>query len=156
MSGETGGEAEVDMNDSKRRFFSGGTLQQALVQAANHYHLLPEEIAYHQIEKRHGFIKVRRKVVIEVDPAAPRVAGQAAPPPSAGIDVRTTAAGGGRDGARRATADCAAGGRAFHGCRRTGGACDWRAARASHRSRDPRDGWDACESPRRTRGRPSR
>jgi spoIIIJ-associated protein len=87
-----GGEAEVDMNDSKRRFFSGGTLQQALVQAANHYHLQPEEIAYRQIEKRHGFIKVRRKVVIEVDPAAPRAAGQAAQAPSAGVDARTAAA----------------------------------------------------------------
>jgi predicted RNA-binding protein Jag len=60
------------MSESKRRFFSGDTLQQALVQAANLYHLQPEEIAYHQVEKRHGFTKVRRKVVIEVDPEAPR------------------------------------------------------------------------------------
>lgn len=82
MNGETlGGEAEADMSDSKRRFFSGDTLQQALVQAANHYHLQPEEIAYHQIEKRHGFTKVRRKFVIEVDPAAPRREAGAAPPP---------------------------------------------------------------------------
>ena len=84
MSGEiSGGEVEPDMNDSKRRFFSGDTLQQALVQAANHYHLQPEEIAYRQIEKRHGFIKVRRKVVIEVDPAAPRQEPGAAPPQAA-------------------------------------------------------------------------
>jgi len=41
-----GGEAEADMSESKRRFFSGDSLQQALVQAANHYHLQPEEIAY--------------------------------------------------------------------------------------------------------------
>jgi predicted RNA-binding protein Jag len=67
----SGGEAEANMSDSKRRFFSGDTLQQALVQAANHYHLQPEEIAYHQIEKRHGFTKVRRKFLIEVDPEAP-------------------------------------------------------------------------------------
>jgi spoIIIJ-associated protein len=61
------------MNDeSKRRFFSGDTLQQALVQAANYFNLDPGEIAYRAIEKRHGFIKVRRKVVIEVDPEAPR------------------------------------------------------------------------------------
>jgi spoIIIJ-associated protein len=60
------------MNDPKRRFFSGDSLQQALVQAANHFHLQPEEIAYHPIEKRHGFVKVRRKVVIEVDPDAPK------------------------------------------------------------------------------------
>lgn len=72
-------ETQADTSDSKRRFFSGDTLQQALVQAANHFRLQPEEIAYRQIEKRHGFTKVRRKVVIEVDPAAPR---QATPPPS--------------------------------------------------------------------------
>ncbi|HYU34689.1 MAG TPA: R3H domain-containing nucleic acid-binding protein [Thermoanaerobaculia bacterium] len=60
------------MNEPKRRFFSGDSLQQALVQAANHFHLDPEEIAYKSIEKKHGFIKVRRKVVIEVDPDAPR------------------------------------------------------------------------------------
>jgi predicted RNA-binding protein Jag len=95
MSGEiSGGEAEADMNDSKRRFFSGDTLQQALVQAANHYHLQPEEIAYHQIEKRHGFIKVRRKVVIEVDPAAPRrEAGAAPPPPKTPVQTAERAAG---------------------------------------------------------------
>jgi spoIIIJ-associated protein len=60
------------MNDPKRRFFSGDSLQQALVQAANHYNLPPEEIAYRSLEKRHGFLKVRRKVVIEVNPDAPK------------------------------------------------------------------------------------
>jgi predicted RNA-binding protein Jag len=94
MSGDiSGGDVEADMNDSKRRFFSGDTLQQALVQAANHYHLQPEEIAYHQIEKRHGFTKVRRKFVIEVDPAAPRrEAGVAPPAPAASDEARATAA----------------------------------------------------------------
>jgi len=93
MSGEiSGGEAEADMNDSKRRFFSGDTLQQALVQAANHYHLQPEEVAYRQVEKRHGFIKVRRKVVIEVDPAAPRQEAAAPRPPKAAVEVPERAA----------------------------------------------------------------
>jgi spoIIIJ-associated protein len=97
MSGDiSGGEAQADMSESKRRFFSGDTLQQALVQAANHYHLQPEEIAYHQIEKRHGFIKVRRKVVIEVDPAAPKREGPPAPAaehrPAAGPAVPAVAA----------------------------------------------------------------
>jgi predicted RNA-binding protein Jag len=67
------------MNDPKRRFFSGDSLQQALVQAANHFHLQPEEIAFHPVEKRHGFVKVRRKVVIEVNPDAPRKAAVAPP-----------------------------------------------------------------------------
>jgi predicted RNA-binding protein Jag len=60
------------MNEPKRRFFSGDSLQQALVQAANHFNLAPEEIEYRSIEKRHGFLKTRRKVVIEVNPDAPR------------------------------------------------------------------------------------
>jgi predicted RNA-binding protein Jag len=60
------------MSDPKRRFFSGDSLQQALVQAANHYNLNPEEVAYRSVDKRHGFLKVRRKIVIEVDPEAPK------------------------------------------------------------------------------------
>jgi spoIIIJ-associated protein len=73
MNGDkVGGEAQAETSESKRRFFSGDTLQQALVQAANHFRLQPEEVAFHQIDKRHGFTKVRRKVVIEVDPEAPR------------------------------------------------------------------------------------
>ncbi|HEX7181748.1 MAG TPA: R3H domain-containing nucleic acid-binding protein [Thermoanaerobaculia bacterium] len=75
------------MSEPKRRFFSGDSLQQALVQAANHYNIDPEEIAYRSIEKKHGFIKVRRKVVIEVDPEAPKrdkaaAAARPAPPAS--------------------------------------------------------------------------
>src|SRR5436190_23282224 len=66
------GTTRAAMNDPKRRFFSGDSLQQALVQAANHYNLPPEEIAYRSLEKRHGFLKVRRKVVIEVNPDAPK------------------------------------------------------------------------------------
>jgi spoIIIJ-associated protein len=111
MNGEiSGGEVEADMNDSKRRFFSGDTLQQALVQAANHYHLQPEEIAYHQIEKRHGFTKVRRKFVIEVDPAAPRrEAGAAPPPPKAPTQAAERTAGPGLPAAPAAPADSSAG-----------------------------------------------
>jgi spoIIIJ-associated protein len=66
------GTTRAAMNDPKRRFFSGDSLQQALVQAANHYNLPPEEVAYRSLEKRHGFLKVRRKVVIEVNPDAPK------------------------------------------------------------------------------------
>jgi spoIIIJ-associated protein len=72
------------MNEPKRRFFSGDTLKQALIQAANHFHLAPEEISYRSIEKRHGFLKTRRKVLIEVDPAAPRRNPAAPPPPPPG------------------------------------------------------------------------
>ncbi|HXO22772.1 MAG TPA: R3H domain-containing nucleic acid-binding protein [Thermoanaerobaculia bacterium] len=60
------------MNDPKRRFFSGDTLLQALVQAGNYFNLDPDYVAYRAIDKRHGFLKTRRKVMIEVDPDAPR------------------------------------------------------------------------------------
>jgi len=84
------------MNEPKRRFFSGDSLQQALVQAANYFNLDPEEIAYRSIEKKHGFIKVRRKVVIEVNPDAPRRERQekplAAPPATAPMATAPAAA----------------------------------------------------------------
>jgi spoIIIJ-associated protein len=78
------GTTQIVMSEPKRRFFSGDSLQQALVQAANHFNLDPEEIAYRSIEKRHGFLKVRRKVMIEVNPDAPkREAGAPRPAPAA-------------------------------------------------------------------------
>ena len=78
-----------DMNEAKRRFFSGDSLQQAIIQAANYFNLDPSYVAYKSLEKRHGFLKTRRKVVIEVDPDSPRLekpvavpqAGRAVPPP---------------------------------------------------------------------------
>ncbi len=60
------------MNDITRRFFSGDTLEQALMQAARHFEVEPDELAYRQIEKKHGFVKMRRRFVIEVSPEAPR------------------------------------------------------------------------------------
>ncbi len=71
------------MNDAKRRFFSGDSLQQALVQAANYFNLDPSYVAYKSLEKRHGFLKTRRKVVIEVDPDNPRRETPAPPLPPA-------------------------------------------------------------------------
>jgi len=64
--------AEGAAKASRRRFFGGDTVQQALVQAANAFHLDPEEIAFRVLDKRHGFLKVRKKVLIEVDADAPR------------------------------------------------------------------------------------
>lgn len=56
----------------ERRFFSGNTLEQAVMTAARHFGLEPEQVAYTQREKRHGFLKIRRRVVIEIDPNAPQ------------------------------------------------------------------------------------
>lgn len=55
-----------------RRFFWGNSLAQALVTAARYHGVPPEELAFRVHEKRHGFVKHVRNVVIEVDPAAPR------------------------------------------------------------------------------------
>lgn len=55
-----------------RRFFSGNTLDQAVMAAARHYGIEPAQLAYRQIEKRHGFLRTRKAVVISVDPERPR------------------------------------------------------------------------------------
>jgi len=57
-----------------RKYFSGKSLEIALMQAARHHGLQPEEVAYRKIEKRHGFLKAPKGVVIEVDPESPRKA----------------------------------------------------------------------------------
>ena len=55
-----------------RRFFSGNTLDQAVMMAARHHELDPEDLAYRQIEKKHGFLRTRKAVMIEIDPENPR------------------------------------------------------------------------------------
>lgn len=55
-----------------RKFYSGNNLDQALMKAARDLGILKEDLEYKQIEKKHGFLKIRRSVVIEVDPKAPR------------------------------------------------------------------------------------
>jgi spoIIIJ-associated protein len=56
---------------SSRRFFSGETETQAVIEAAGHFGLSPAELAYRPVEKKHGFLR-RPRVVIEVDPTQPR------------------------------------------------------------------------------------
>ncbi len=55
----------------ERRFFSGNTLEQAVLAAARSYKLDPQRVAYSLREKKHGFVNQRRRVVIEIDPQAP-------------------------------------------------------------------------------------
>lgn len=59
------------MSGDDRRFFSGSTLAQAVMGAARHFHLPPEELEFRLREKKHGFTHKARGVVIEVDPGAP-------------------------------------------------------------------------------------
>lgn len=60
-----------------RQFFSGNTLEQAILAAARHHGLDPEQVAYSQRDKKHGFLNIRRRFVIDVDPEAPRREAQA-------------------------------------------------------------------------------
>ena len=62
----------------KRKFFSGSSLDQAVMMAARHYELEPSELAYRQIEKKHGFLRTRKAVMITVDPENPRKQPEAA------------------------------------------------------------------------------
>lgn len=57
---------------TERKYFSGNSLEIALMQAARHHGLQPEEVAYRKIDKRHGFLRSRKSVVIEVDPESPQ------------------------------------------------------------------------------------
>ncbi len=57
------------MNAMNSMFFSGETEARAILAAANHFGVSPEQIAFDRVEKRHGFVKHRR-VVIRVDPTS--------------------------------------------------------------------------------------
>jgi spoIIIJ-associated protein len=72
------------MIGSERRFFSASSLTLAVAAAARWYGVDPERLAYRLRDKRHGFVKSPRGVVIEVDPTAPeRAAGVEPERPSA-------------------------------------------------------------------------
>lgn len=55
-----------------RKYFSGNSLEQAVMNAARHFKIDPDDLDYRQLDKRHGFVKVRRSHLIEVDPNSPR------------------------------------------------------------------------------------
>lgn len=63
----------------KRRFFSGSTIEQAVASAARHYGVEPAELAYREREKKQGFLRRRRGIVVEVDPAALLIRGSEEP-----------------------------------------------------------------------------
>ncbi|HET9767892.1 MAG TPA: R3H domain-containing nucleic acid-binding protein [Thermoanaerobaculia bacterium] len=69
------------MSGPARRFFSGDTEAQAVMEAAAHFGLAPTELAYRLVEKKHGFLR-RPKMVIEVDTTSPRRAVATSAPPA--------------------------------------------------------------------------
>jgi spoIIIJ-associated protein len=58
---------------TNKKYFSGNSIEQAVLQAARHFKLDSSEVAYRQVERRHGFLKTRRRAVIEVDVDNPRL-----------------------------------------------------------------------------------
>lgn len=78
-----------------RRFFSAPTLTRALLDAARHHGVDPEQLAYEVIEKKTGFVKSPRGVLIEVDPDQPTGAAggaTAVAPPTAPPDPQAVEA----------------------------------------------------------------
>lgn len=55
-----------------RQFFSGNSLDQAVMAAARTFSIDPTEVQYTIREKKHGFVNARRRFVIEVDPESPK------------------------------------------------------------------------------------
>lgn len=145
------------MNDLRQRYFFGDTLEQAVMRAASHFQLHPDEVAYQRVEKRHGFLRVRRRVVIEVDPDRPKRAEMGEPDPLkssvvAATQQRKSRGRGGRRGRRGGQAE---GGkaqaqprqpRASRGGNGKGGGGERRTA-----PRQPRDGGERA-APRKKSG----
>lgn len=79
---------------TKNVFFSGETEARAVLAAANHFGVSPDQVVFDRVEKRHGFVK-RRRVVIRVDPQEVGPASQALEPTDEATDspdVETAAA----------------------------------------------------------------
>jgi len=56
----------------KQKFFSGPTLTQALLAAARHHQVNPDDVAYREMDRKQG-LRASRAIVIEVDPDNPTV-----------------------------------------------------------------------------------
>ena len=59
------------MSEPPREFFTGTSLEQAVLLAAQHYGVEPDDLAFERVERRYGFLRQRRNVVIKVDPKRP-------------------------------------------------------------------------------------
>ncbi len=57
---------------NRRKYFSGASIPQAVLKAARHFGLDPDDVAWEKLEKKSGFVRGRRKVVIAIDPSSPR------------------------------------------------------------------------------------
>ena len=62
---------QEEMSEPPREFFTGTSLEQAVLLAAQHYGVEPDDLAFERVERRYGFLRQRRNVVIKVDPKRP-------------------------------------------------------------------------------------
>jgi len=93
------------MSEDKRKFFSADSLERAVLQAASHFGIDPDRVAYQKVEKK-GMVRSGRKFLIEVDATRPEREAGAAPQPTTapvlGSPARST---GVSSGPRGATTD---------------------------------------------------
>ncbi|MEP7012096.1 MAG: R3H domain-containing nucleic acid-binding protein [Acidobacteriota bacterium] len=84
------------MSEDKRKFFSADSLERAVLQAASHFGIDPDRVAYEKVEKK-GMTRSGRKFLIEVDVTRPeREAGVPQPAPGLAPAVSRPAPVGGR------------------------------------------------------------
>ncbi|MEO8504206.1 MAG: R3H domain-containing nucleic acid-binding protein [Acidobacteriota bacterium] len=75
-----------------KMLFSGGTLQQAILAAARHFHLDADDVAYQVRDRRQGVVRGRQRIVVEVDPKTPGRVASAPPSPPVEPSVPSIAA----------------------------------------------------------------
>jgi spoIIIJ-associated protein len=125
------------VSERTRRFFWGNSLAQAVMSAARYHRIDPESLAYRIHEKRHGFVKHPRAIVIEVDPHQPRRVGDAPAAPAAPAPLPTP----------RAAAPRAASPRPPRPAPAPGSAPPPREERRSREARPaPTEAWDAPDA----------
>ena len=77
------------MSEDKRKFFSADSLERAVLQAASHFGIDPERVAYQKVEKQ-GMVRSGRKFLIEVDTARPEREAGSTPQPVAALAPGST------------------------------------------------------------------
>lgn len=152
------------MSEEKRKFFSADSLERALLQAASHFGIDPERVAYQKVEKK-GMVRSGRKFLIEVDAMRPEKETAAAQqpailppvglPPASAAPIRPAAGAGGRPREARPSGSPSSGrGEARRGGARGRDDRGERGGRGDHGGRGPRgdrEGKRRDDEPRRPR-----
>lgn len=125
------------MSEDKRKFFSADSLERAVLQAASHFGIDPDRVAYQRVEKK-GMVRSGRKFLIEVDSTRPER--EATPPASAPSVLPRVSAPGPAGAGMRPREERPRGDRGGEPRRGAGRGRDERAGRGGHGPRGARDG----------------